>query len=61
MDLCSDELMHITAEGHADIRKYSSNYKFCKELIEWNFRETGILKADNARHNKVYKYIYIYI
>lgn len=31
----------------------SANYIFCKELIEWNFGESGIIKAENVIHNKV--------
>jgi len=30
----------------------SPNYVFCEELLEWNFGESGILKAENIVHKK---------
>jgi len=30
----------------------SSNYQFCKQLLNWNFQESGVLRATNLRHNK---------
>ena len=30
----------------------SVNYDFCRQLINWTFQESGILRATNLRHNK---------
>lgn len=30
----------------------SSNFKFCKELTNWVFQESGVLRATNLRHHK---------
>lgn len=36
----------VTEPSHTS----SPNYVFCEELIEWNFGESGILKAENILH-----------
>ncbi|MDR3734320.1 MAG: hypothetical protein P4L10_02165 [Acidobacteriaceae bacterium] len=32
--------------------KSSPNYAFCEELVEWNFGESGLIKAENVKHQK---------
>lgn len=42
MDMCSDAVMAESPD----------NLQFCKQLINWAFQETGVLRASNLRHNK---------
>ena len=49
--MCSNVQIAKTASKATPIS--SPNYNFCEELIEWNFGESGILKADNIKHKKV--------
>lgn len=42
LDMCSDAVMASSEE----------NRQFCKQLINWVFQETGVLRASNLRHNK---------
>jgi hypothetical protein len=49
--MCSNHQILNTAEGNN--YKSSPNYIFCEDLIEWNFGQAGILKAENITHFKV--------
>ena len=48
MSICSDEMMLL----HSKSLESSANYKFCKEMLNWVFHESGVLRATNMRHNK---------
>jgi len=53
MSICSDEMMLLTVDHDAQKTIDSStNYRFCKELLNWVFQESGVLRASNLRHNK---------
>ena len=41
--MCSDEFILLDGTG---------NQKFCEELLNWNFKLSGLLRATNLRHNK---------
>ena len=41
MSLCSDTLM----------LENKSNRRFCEQLASWVFKDTGVLRATNLRHN----------
>lgn len=43
INMCSDDFIQLSN---------SANKKFCEELINWNFKQSGILRATNMRHNK---------
>ncbi len=49
--MCSNSEIARTAKRAAP--ESSPNYVFCEELLEWNFGESGVIKADNIRHQKV--------
>ena len=36
----------------SDSLESSANFKFCKDLLNWVFQESGVLRASNLRHNK---------
>eukprot|EP00349_Pseudokeronopsis_sp_Brazil_P006065 CAMPEP_0202965506 /NCGR_PEP_ID=MMETSP1396-20130829/9457_1 /ASSEMBLY_ACC=CAM_ASM_000872 /TAXON_ID= /ORGANISM="Pseudokeronopsis sp., Strain Brazil" /LENGTH=145 /DNA_ID=CAMNT_0049688239 /DNA_START=745 /DNA_END=1182 /DNA_ORIENTATION=+ len=38
--------------GEEGTLESSSNYRFCKELTEWTFKQRGVIKVENMRHNK---------
>lgn len=42
LQMCSDQLMTLN----------EANMKFCKQLANWVFQESGVLRATNLRHNK---------
>jgi len=42
MSMCSDLMM----------TQNESNLRFCKQLANWVFQESGVLRASNLRHNK---------
>ena len=42
MNICNDELWAQSA----------ANGQFCRQLINWVFKESGVLRATNLRHNK---------
>jgi len=46
--MCSN--MQILRTATEPSHTSSPNYIFCEELIEWNFGESGILKAVNVQH-----------
>eukprot|EP00826_Nyctotherus_ovalis_P062726 TRINITY_DN9125_c0_g2_i8.p2 TRINITY_DN9125_c0_g2~~TRINITY_DN9125_c0_g2_i8.p2 ORF type:complete len:302 (-),score=90.73 TRINITY_DN9125_c0_g2_i8:41-946(-) len=46
--MCSN--VQITRTATEPSHTSSPNYLFCEELVEWNFGESGILKADNILH-----------
>lgn len=46
--MCSD--IQFERTGKKKSHTESPNYVFCKELIEWNFGESGILKSDKVIH-----------
>ena len=48
--ICSDEMMLMTMQS--DNLDSSSNFRFCKELLNWVFQESGVLRASNLIHNK---------
>lgn len=48
--MCSNVEIAKTATGY--LPNTSPNYVFCEELIEWNFGESGIIKAENPIHRK---------
>lgn len=51
-NICSDKLYYLSNIGEEmDIAK-SPNARFCKDLLNWNFQKTGVLKFENVRHNK---------
>lgn len=53
MSICSDEMMLLTVDHDAaKTIDSSANYRFCKELLNWVFQESGVLRATNLRHNK---------
>jgi len=49
--LCSNIQIARTASSAKPTS--SPNQVFCEELIEWNFGESGVIKAENIVHNKV--------
>lgn len=49
--MCSNRQIVKTMETAQPMS--SPNYVFCKEVIEWNFGESGIIKADKVMHKKV--------
>jgi hypothetical protein len=52
MSICSDQMMLLTTETNKGFES-SNNYRFCKELINWVFQESGVLRASNLRHSKL--------
>ena len=53
MDMCSDSFIRKSISGDKGSPLESSvNYNFCKQLINWNFGESGMLRAVHLRHNK---------
>ena len=54
MKMCSDEFMlkTINENGQGSPLQNSANYDFCMQLIDWNFHESGVIRAVNLRHNK---------
>ena len=52
MSICSDDLMLLTVDHDDKTIGSSANYRFCKELLNWVFQESGVLRASNLRHNK---------
>ena len=50
--MCSDEFFMITADAQELSLESSANYQFCRQLINWNFRESGVLRTRNLMHNK---------
>jgi len=48
MSICSDEMM-LLGTGRFES---SDNYKFCKEMLNWVFQQSGVLRANNLRHSK---------
>lgn len=49
--MCSNNQIFKTAKNASP--ESSPNYVFCKEILEWNFGESGIIKADKVLHKKV--------
>jgi oligosaccharyltransferase complex subunit beta len=43
-------MMLLTMDS--DSLESSANFKFCKDLLNWVFQESGVLRASNLRHNK---------
>jgi len=54
LDLFSNKFFNSPVQKH-DSKKYdiSGNKKFISELIQWNFNERGVLKAENIKHHRV--------
>ena len=44
MQMCSNEFIGLNGTG---------NQKFCEQLLNWNFKMSGVLRATSLRHNKV--------
>ena len=49
--MCSNQLISKTTRGGA--ASSSANYVFCEELLEWNFGESGVIKAEHVVHKEV--------
>lgn len=43
IDMCGDEMLATSRD----------NMRFCKELIDWAMKETGVLRSKGLRHRKV--------
>ena len=46
--MCSNLYINRNVKNINNIRS-SENYQFCEELIEWNFHELGVIKAENIQ------------
>ena len=44
MQMCSNEFIWIEGTG---------NQRFCEQLLNWNFKQSGVLRSTSLRHNKV--------
>jgi oligosaccharyltransferase complex subunit beta len=49
--MCSDNFIAATSTGK-DYRK-SSNFKFCSEVLKWNFQQKSVLKMEKFNHSLV--------
>ena len=47
--MCSNLFMTRNMQMDGNLSS-SENYRFCEELIEWNFQELGIIKVTDIRH-----------
>jgi len=55
LDLFSNRYFNAPVKGHKTAKGFekSGNKKFISELIKWNFKERGVLKAENISHHGV--------
>jgi oligosaccharyltransferase complex subunit beta len=51
MDVCSDKFYYLSMTEDNKSMEESPNYKFCQDLLNWNFQRTGVLKFENVKHN----------
>ena len=49
--MCSNLLISQTMRASSVAS--SPNYVFCQELVEWNFGESGVIKAEHVMHKQV--------
>jgi len=54
LDLFSNKFFNSPVQKHGS-KKFdkSGNKKFVSELLQWNFKERGVLKAENIDHHRV--------
>ena len=54
--MCSDEFIRKSVAASENTKgsplDNSVNYNFCRQLANWNFQESGVLRMSNLRHNK---------
>jgi oligosaccharyltransferase complex subunit beta len=57
LDLCTDDLISVGAPKNSDFSE-SSNWILCKNILDWNFQQKSVLKAENMHHQLIDKSLY---
>ena len=50
-EICSDKFYYLSMNEESKSMLDSPNAVFCKDILNWNFQKTGVLKFTNVRHN----------
>jgi len=50
-EICSDKFYYLSMSQENKSMLDSPNAVFCKDILNWNFQKTGVLKFTNVRHN----------
>ena len=51
LKMCSNDFILKSAQATNGTHQ-SENLNFCNKLAEWTFKETGVVRVSNMRHNK---------
>ena len=50
-EICSDKFYYLSMSEDNKSMLDSPNAVFCKDILNWNFQRTGVLKFTNVKHN----------
>ena len=50
-EICSDKFYYLSMGEENKSMLDSPNAVFCKDILNWNFQRTGVLKFTNVKHN----------
>ena len=50
-EICSDKFYYLSMGEDTKSMLDSPNAVFCRDLLNWNFQRTGVLKFTNIKHN----------
>ena len=50
-EVCSDKFYYLSMGEENKSMLESPNAVFCKDVLNWNFQKTGVLKFTNVKHN----------
>ncbi len=50
-EICSDKFYYLSMNEDSKSMLDSPNAVFCKDILNWNFQKTGVLKFTNVKHN----------
>ena len=50
-EICSDKFYYLSMSEENNSMLDSPNAIFCKDILNWNFQRTGVLKFTNVKHN----------
>ena len=50
-EICSDKFYYLSMGEDNKSMLESPNALFCKDILNWNFQRTGVLKFTNVKHN----------